>query len=256
MRGAQSLARIAGPSSRGFTSTCAASTSGVAPATSTSPRRPSGAQRAAMKEAKKKDDKLRRAVELYHLTSYFFPTPNNAEAPTASSALSSSGTTRKQAEALDEERINAHIRDELAVAIDDRDSVTMRSAHVVLDGERNGFLGEDINRAGQAFLRNTRATSRGLFDTDLDLERQRDEDEQGELPLPADRKATADYISKLASSRDVVLTRQKFEELNVENMRSMRVRDALFGTTGGSLPGLEVVRERIEERKAREAQES
>ncbi|KAJ1572278.1 hypothetical protein NDA11_004986 [Ustilago hordei] len=241
------------------------------------------------REKRKKDHVLRKAVEMYHLTSSFLPTPQRAMATSADQRSDSSSATATWESALD----NA-----IYSSILNTDSASRRSPNLVPRGLTD--LGrEQSNRAASVpSFGNTeesassRAKEINLFASDLTsttflTRREREAAAAKSTPvslLKLSRKRSSkqnrggldhftdadiamyhkrhNHEAGAGSSHDLDNSRYSGAERLTHldrirpggnewyrnqglDTRSARVRDALFGTVNGELPGLEVVRERI-----------
>ncbi|SPO31974.1 uncharacterized protein UTRI_06698_B [Ustilago trichophora] len=245
------------------------------------------------RQKRKKDEILRKAVEMYHLTPSFLPSPQRASRSTSAgsnkSAVSSSDAAAAWESALD---------NTIYSSILNTDSVSRRSPNLVPRGLAE-FSREQSNRAASvpAFgnteeFASSRAKDMNSFASDLTSttfltrrEREAAAADSTAARLSASSQATLsqknagglehftdgdiamyhrrhNHAAGAASSSGLDNSRYSGAERLTHldritpggnewyrsqglDTRSARVRDAIFGTVNGELPGLDVVRERI-----------
>ncbi|KAJ1018554.1 hypothetical protein NDA16_004836 [Ustilago loliicola] len=237
------------------------------------------------REKRKKDDVLRKAVEMYHLTPSFLPAPQRASLATSAAPSSTAAW-----ESLLDNTIYSSILN--------TDSVSRRSPNLVPRGLTE-FSREQFNRAASvpAFgntqeSASSRAKDMHSFASDLTsttfLTRREREAAAAESTPPSLPKSSQgawsqqnagglehftdadiamyqrrhNHAAGAGSSHGIDSSRYSGAERLTHldritpggnewyrsqglETRSARVRDAIFGTVNGELPGLEVVRERI-----------
>ena len=242
------------------------------------------------RQKNKKDEILRKAVEMYHLTPSFLPTPHRASMATSAGKSSASSSAAAAWESALDNTIYSSILN--------TDSVSRRSPNLVPRGLAE-FSREQSDRAASvpAFgnteeLAFSRTQDMNSFASDLTsttflTRREREAAAAGSAPsgvsdsadgalsqqdgsglehfTDADiamyqrrhnHAAGAGSASGLDSSRYSGAERlthldritpggNEWYRSQGLDTRSARVRDAIFGTVNGELPGLEVVRERI-----------
>ncbi len=227
----------------------------------------SAKSRAKAKQAR--DEKLRKCIELYHLTSTFLPTRPTNGIP----GLAQAQDPQASSSALDEE-LELRIRNELAVGtslanqtgtslpsfrtgtdLTQQASNLERPSSFFDDGEENtnGNSSDTSLSAGQ-FASGRRAGTNaaralgiqnlsGVTPTDL------------QDPTAQARLRRANFRVKPDGARAVLGKGRLLAMDGTTSQRDALVRDALFGTVGVELPGLEIVRERIQAKRRREQQQ-
>ncbi|KAN0064194.1 hypothetical protein ACQY0O_003361 [Thecaphora frezii] len=232
-------------------------------------------------QAKRKDDILRRAIEMYHLTPHFLPTPDRIGAVASSSSKSTNLVSDAEYEAaLDSEicssilNANASARN-LPIIVPrglnefSRD-ISNRAASTPSFGSTSDATmqqtrdiqawGSDLTqstfptrkerdaaaaakkKAGKSDARSSSNAATLEAFTDADLEMYQRRHSHGGASADAARHSGAERMSHL--NRIIPGNNQWYKNQGLDS-RSARVRDAIFGTVNGELPGLEVVRERI-----------
>ena len=236
------------------------------------------------------DGRLRKCIELYHLTSSFFPT--QLSRPETFSGLASQQQQQQpqhqrrpseptidvqQTPSLKprslEEEIDFLVMDELATST----RMTGRSTTGSSSGSKSSMLksprfltaGELVSQANSS-ERNTRySESTGSFAFDsfsppathraLGTASAEAGGEQSKAALlddfTQDRLRRERFRHRSSAEKKPVLGKSRMLD-DASDRREALLRDALFGTVGFELPGLEIVRERVAEKKRREGSQS
>jgi hypothetical protein len=206
-----------------------------------------GTQAPRLKE-KRKDTNLRHAINLYHLTDFFFPTNTEVD----------SGKGKMDHEAYDKE-LDHHIRFSIMGSSTTRSygqhnnmngTVEMRGSHPTLAKKnKEDEIGFD------SIFTNSKATLEGslrdLKESARYMKKARAEDT---LPPAEDQEAVELFVAESARRDFAFLQLPDSRAADNFDIRGAQVRDALFGTVGGVRPGLEALRERVKEKKARAQQ--
>lgn len=211
------------------------------------------------------DAKLRQAIDLYHSSQYFYPTRPTITGQTKSGLLKAEDLQEYREEgtevrSLDEE-IDWIIRADLFLQRkkDDREHlydrqngpISMRNASMLLDHvERERTSQESSEQSSIAELVS------GNFSSTIRTEANMRNGSEP-LPDPKDQDAIKVYIAN-AIRRASLASRNQNEGAAAaphhsgHDLRKLRIRDALFGTVQGRLPGLEIVRERSRDPRVQE----
>jgi hypothetical protein len=215
------------------------------------------AKRGQAKEKKKKDAKLRHAINLYHLTDFFFPTSAKSSSSSSSTATTSSLSRSDTAPERFDDLLNAHIRSSImgssntTSAQNNLDApLTMKSASTVLSLKET----EDEDQFASIYdsKSNSHDIASSLLSPPPSTLKSSSTTASEPAPLPpiddkeAVQKHIADTVRKSLAARQKNMGVRQSDNLDV---RGAQVRDALFGTVGGVQPGLETLRERVEERE-------
>lgn len=247
-----------------------------------------GPKKRLVREAKRKDDKLRHAINLFQMANFFFPTKAaEDESSTLTSSSSSSSlldpSTRKGSAAR-KDPADADQKDGLDETLDDhiRGTIMGNSQHQIFDSNvlmqtANAFLqakgAQDRSQFASVYQQDSPNAEVAehdwsqLFPQSGPRNRPRlilssitnEEVSTGSLtPLPAveDREAVERYVAetvkRAATAR--ALEERKTVATNLD-VRGAQVMDALYGTVGGQFPGLDVLKERVKEEKERKQQQ-
>lgn len=201
----------------------------------------------------KKDRNLRHAIDLYHLTDYFFPT-SALPLSDSNGGAGAKSSDSAQSIALDEE-IDFHIRKSILGKTTTQSpensvdaAVEMRGSHTTLTKRFNN----DEEQFGSAYASSNAGnqTAESLFPLSKQQSSRTTSDVHAPLPPVDDQEAVQRYIAEMARKTAAKGIREMGDpDLESLDSRGSQVRDALFGTVRGSLPGLEVLRERVKERE-------
>ncbi|SNX88095.1 uncharacterized protein MEPE_06806 [Melanopsichium pennsylvanicum] len=251
-------------------------------------------------QRRKRDEILRKAVEMYHLTPAFLPTPQRASSTSATGKSTASSAAAWES-ALD---------NTIYSSILNTDSVSRRSPNLVPRGLAEFSREQSLRAASVPAFGNTeesassRANSMNTFASDLTsttflTRREREAaaaSDSVSAGLPQSSKASASSKENVGglehfTDADIAMYHRRHNHAagagssgidgsrysGAERLthldraipggnewyrsqgldsRSARVRDAIFGTINGELPGLEVVRERIARMRREHASES
>lgn len=204
----------------------------------------SSTSQAPRRKERKRDANLRHAINLYHLTDFFFPTNKSTE-------------QGKQSDTAYDKDLDSHIRFSImgnsTTISPDRSNldgfVDFRAAHPTLakkikDDEAafNSTFGNSGAVSEDAAVNALKRSSQGINASRLE-----------ELPLPLidDKEAVERYIAETARRAAAAGGLTDSRPGDNYDIRGAQVRDALFGTVGGVRPGLETIRERVKARKER-----
>lgn len=190
-------------------------------------------RRARRQMQQRKDDDLRRAVALYHMTPSFYPTSTQGD---QDAELSEAVAESVLGPFMGERTGRPHVQ--FATTAE----MLSQQRQAQQTGRRN-TLGEldvyDSMPLPSALVGQAPASVQGGAADAASLRRQF---------VKAPSAYTSRRLRDTAGHGDLYAQ----EEMS---LRSAQVRDALFGTVAGELPGLEVVREREREWKAKESSE-
>lgn len=194
-----------------------------------------------LKAQKKADDKLRRAIELYHLTPLFLPcvpTPASSSSP----ATPERGAVGEAEKDLDRHISHTFLEDfypmtfktltEL-VSAESKDAATSYSLHKSNNDDAD--LPERVIPTSRIPLR-------------VDGEQSSLDDD--DPTMAARRRRRAGFRTRAEFRRGVDRATLAPDD-RLYGERGARIRDALFGTINEDLVGLETLRERVEEKKKR-----
>lgn len=219
-------------------------------------------RRQAAKAARTRDQKLRHAISLYHLSPSFYPT-----SAASSSASSSSSSTYASAQAGIDDAIDQTLHYDIWGSRENqRDAGAKESVPTFYDGD---YLVAKLNQVTQAGPRDgshEEPTVRPVLDwtsyeasamTRGSLAPHRSPREFAYDQLRRSFLRDVAQVTKLPKSPRSELSENEPEQTHIQpggsaavlrsqlDERSARIRDALFGTVGaGEKAGLEVVRER------------
>ena len=220
----------------------------------------------------KHDAKLRHAIDLYHTSHHFYPTKPTITGQANIGILSSEELQQNFIEeekelilrSFDDEidwiiRANLFLRKKENFDLhapsnmytEPKPPIEMRSASALFDHLERQRTNSEILE--QTLLLDT-VGNNFLFGTKQDAATINPEDYP--LPDPNDTDAMKSYIADAV--REVSLASRSTEgnaphhTKTFKDLRSLRIRDALFGTVQGSLPGLEIVRERSRDPRVQE----
>lgn len=225
------------------------------------------------KEARKRDGKLRHAINLYHLTDFFFPTTGEST-PTSSrfSSPKSSADEKDQKETASKDfdkSLDDHIRSSImgsntttSSANNFDSNVILQGAHRILstkkqeDEKNSTSIFEDSSKSGSSIT----SLSKQVFPlpkTSIDHNKSKvhaNEDALPPLPPIDDQEAVRKYIADNVRRNAARMSRAERETGSLHNVdvRGAQVVDALYGTVSAKYPGLEVLRERIKDKEQRE----
>lgn len=214
----------------------------------------------------KHDAKLRHAIDLYHTSQHFYPTRATITGQRKIDLISSEDLQEYSTEQEEDERlilrsfdeeIDWIVRANLFItrrsksdeSIHIHEPVTMRSGSVLYDHiEKKRTTAESSEQ--KSFIDTVTNTFYGMDSSALKSF------SQLELPLPDenDSEAVKSYIAEAVKRASLASSHMHGEapQHSGKDSRSLRIRDALFGTVQGSLPGLEVIRERSNDPRVQE----
>ncbi|KDN52669.1 hypothetical protein K437DRAFT_253858 [Tilletiaria anomala UBC 951] len=229
------------------------------------PSRRHASSKAAQLAKEERDERLRKGIELYHLTSTFFPAPRSGNSEPAVAASSSNSD-------LDTE-IDNRIKEELAMQTELRGMSTTLGRSSGLEAPKFRNAGELVARATSDANYFSRA---GRSDSVDDFQDSGDTfgPSNAFSPPPSTTSSSFSAFEEPALFDHMTLDRlrrqafrftsnasdkrpalgRKIMAHDEADQRGAMVRDALFGTVGLELPGLEIVRERVKEKRRRAAE--
>lgn len=212
----------------------------------------------------KHDAKLRHAIDLYHTSRHFYPTR-----PTITGQTKVGLISYEEFQDYSEEEVILRSFDE------EIDWIVRANLFMLKKGDQNEnnldkVLGPLSMRSGSALV--DHLEKQRTISESKDLNSYIEDESQavimqeietlpirspdGPLPDPNDTQAMKQYIAE-AVRRTSLGSREKYGQaprhaLRGGDQRILRIRDALFGTVQGSLPGLEIVRERSTDPRVQE----
>ncbi|PWN32134.1 uncharacterized protein FA14DRAFT_85173 [Meira miltonrushii] len=202
----------------------------------------------------KHDAKLRHAIDLYHTSRHFYPSRPTMTGQTKIGLIS------------DEEIRDFEEEDIILRSFDEEIDWIVRANLFILKDRENAIESLSM-RSGPALFahreeKRTLSESRDLvspFDSGEYMAYNSSNETipisppSGPLPDPNDTQAMKQYIAE-AVRRTSLGSRNRYGEApnHSSDQRLLRIRDALFGTVQGSLPGLEIVRERSRDPRVQE----
>ncbi|UZJ52528.1 hypothetical protein CBS101457_001848 [Exobasidium rhododendri] len=195
---------------------------------------------------KSRDANLRHAINLYHLTDFFFPT--NVKSEEGKEILDSAEYDKELDSQIRFSMMGASITTSTRNNMDGY--VEMRGAYPTLarklkDDEVN--FGSIYNTtaaiSSDAAVRELQDSTRYSRASTL---------ENNPLPSVDDHDAVEKFVAETARNSFAFNGLPESRAADNLDVRGAQVRDALFGTVGGVRPGLEAVRERVKEKKALE----
>jgi hypothetical protein len=226
-----------------------------------------GSKKRVIKEAKKKDDKLRHAINLYQMTEWFFPTTAGDSATASSSLLSPSAVPKKastkkenQKDDLDEV-LDDHIRSSIlgsgtsaSVSENFNKPVAMRNAYSALSDNAQ----RDRNQYSSIFESNSSSDEEpdtglltAIWPAKGPIWSSFARTEGETLPPIEDKEAVEKYVANTVKRAKAIASQDRTRPSSLD-IRGAQVMDALYGTVAGNLPGLEVLKERVRERELKE----
>lgn len=221
----------------------------------------SSSQAPRLKE-RKKDANLRHAINLYHLTDFFFPTNNVSEQQGKHGNRSGAGGSAGSEEGMSsfDKELDSHIRFSLMGASTSTSVRSNMDGYVELKGAYPVLAKktkDDEMAFGSVFGSTMGPVSEASAVNALREENSRPPRLEPQSPLPSidDKEAVQRYIAETARRSAAVGGFADTRPGDDMDVRGAQVRDALFGTVNGVRPGLEAVRERMREKKERAKKE-
>ena len=195
----------------------------------------------------KKDEELRRAVALYHLTPSFFPTPESG--PEYSEELDDAVTDSILGPFQGERDGRPFVQFATTNELMNQHAHAVRSGRSDTLGELDLYDASRIRRMismGDAAVQADADAAAGVAGGPPAAEELGDKERMDETLRMRQHfvNPPSGYTSRRTRDAAVYGDLYSNEEMST---RSAQVRDALFGTVAGELPGLEIVREREQE---------
>lgn len=240
-----------------------------------------GSKKRVLKEAKKKDDKLRHAINLFQMAEWFFPT-TAADDIATSEILSPSSKSKGKSLKTSPAAADTNRKDGLDEMLDDHirlsiigsgtsESITNNfNKPVIMQNAYSAELDKaQKDRDQYSSIYNTESPNEepskdllaAIFPPVRPISASKtvsfvmtDSDSKSsmhKLPPVEDREAVEKYLAETVKKANVRASQNRLRASNLD-VRGAQVMDALYGTVAGHLPGLEVLKERVKEREHRE----